>query len=168
MTLSEVNALDRDGFVAALGGVFEHSPWVAEAAWHRRPFASLDALHAAMVAAMRGAAEDTRLALVRAHPELAGKAAIRGELTADSTSEQSGAGLAHCSPGEFTRLHELNREYNLKFGFPFIIAVKGLDRAAIIARFAERLERDRPVEFEEALRQIERIARLRLEALVDE
>ncbi|HEV8552899.1 MAG TPA: 2-oxo-4-hydroxy-4-carboxy-5-ureidoimidazoline decarboxylase [Casimicrobiaceae bacterium] len=167
MTLDELNARDRRGFVVALGGVFEDSPWVAEAAWPRHPFATLDALYRAMVDAVRGASEDTQLALIRAHPELAGKAAVRGQLTADSKAEQSGAGLTQCSPQELARLQELNRAYNTKFGFPFIIAVKGLDRAAIIARFAERLERDRATEFEEALQQIARIAWLRLEALVE-
>jgi len=168
MTLVELNARDRRGFVVALGGVFEDSPWVAEAAWPRHPFATLDALYRAMVDAVRGAGEDAQLTLIRAHPELAGKAAVRGRLTADSKAEQSGAGLNQCSPQEFARLQELNRAYNTKFGFPFIIAVKGLDRAAIIARFAERLERDRATEFEEALQQIARIAWLRLEALVEE
>lgn len=168
MTLEELNARDRRGFVVALGRVFEDSPWVAEAAWPRHPFATLDALYRAMVDAVRSAGEDAQLALIRAHPELAGKAAVRGELTADSTAEQSGAGLTQCSPQEFARLQELNGAYNTKFGFPFIIAVKGLDRAAIIERFTERLERDRATEFEEALQQIARIAWLRLEALVEE
>jgi 2-oxo-4-hydroxy-4-carboxy-5-ureidoimidazoline decarboxylase len=167
MTLAQVNALDHDGFVTALGGVFEHSPWVADAAWPRRPFASLDALHAAMVVAMRGAPEDAQLALVRAHPELADRAAIRGELTADSTREQSGAGLTDCSPREIIRLQHLNRAYRLKFGFPFIVAVKGLDRGTIIGRFAERLEHDRATEWEEALQQVARIARFRLEAMIE-
>jgi len=168
MTLAELNARDRRGFVVALGGVFEDSPWVAEAAWPRHPFTTLDTLYRAMVDAVRGAGEDAQLALIRAHPELAGKAAVRGRLTAHSKAEQSGAGLNQCSPQEFARLQELNRAYNAKFGFPFIIAVKGLDRAAIIERFAERLERDRATEFEEALQQIARIAWLRLEALVEE
>jgi 2-oxo-4-hydroxy-4-carboxy-5-ureidoimidazoline decarboxylase len=166
MTLADVNALDRGAFVAALGGVFEHSPWIAEAVWPQRPFADLDALHAAMVAAMRRASADAKLALVRTHPELAGKAAARGELTPDSAREQAGAGLAGCSPEEFRRLGALNRAYNTKFGFPFIIAVKGLDRPAIIARFAERIERDRSSELEEALQQIARIARVRLETML--
>jgi 2-oxo-4-hydroxy-4-carboxy-5-ureidoimidazoline decarboxylase len=168
MTLDELNARDRRGFVVALGGVFEDSPWVAEAAWPRHPFSTLDALYRAMVDAVRGAPEDTQLALIRAHPELAGKAAVAGQLTADSKAEQSGAGLNQCSPQEFARLQELNRAYNTKFGFPFIIAVKGLDRAAIIERFTERLERDRATEFEESLEQIGRIAWLRLEALIEE
>ena len=167
MTLAELNARDRRGFVVALSGVFEDSPWVAEAAWPRHPFATLDALYRTMLDAVRGAAEDAQLALIRAHPELAGKAAIRGQLTADSNAEQTGAGLTQCSPQEFARLQELNRAYNTRFGFPFIIAIKGLDRAAIIARFTERLERDRATELEEALQQIARIAWLRLEALVE-
>jgi 2-oxo-4-hydroxy-4-carboxy-5-ureidoimidazoline decarboxylase len=165
MTLDELNARDRRGFVVALGGVFEDSPWVAEAAWPRHPFSTLDALYRAMVDAVRGADQDTQLALIRAHPELAGKAAVGGQLTADSKAEQSGAGLNQCSAQEFARLQELNRAYSTKFGFPFIIAVKGLDRAAIIERFTERLERDRATEFEESL---EQIAWLRLEALVEE
>ena len=168
MTLAELNARDRRGFVVALGGIFEDSPWVAEAAWPRHPFETLDALYRAMVDAVRAVADNAQLALIRAHPELAGKAAVRGQLTADSKAEQSGAGLNQCSPQEFARLQELNRAYNAKFGFPFIIAVKGLDRAAIIKRFTERLERDRAAEFEEALQQIARIAWLRLEALVEE
>jgi 2-oxo-4-hydroxy-4-carboxy-5-ureidoimidazoline decarboxylase len=167
MNLAQVNALDRAAFVAVLGGVFEHSPWVADAAWSRRPFASRDALHAAMVAAMRSAPEKVQLALVRAHPELADRAALHGELTADSTREQSGAGLTDCSPRELVRLQDLNHAYKLKFGFPFIVAVKGLDRGEIIARFAERLEHDRATEWEGALQQIARIAGFRLEAMIE-
>jgi 2-oxo-4-hydroxy-4-carboxy-5-ureidoimidazoline decarboxylase len=166
VTLAELNALDRGAFVAALGGVFEHSPWVAEAVWPQRPFATVEALHAAMVEAVFDAPEEAALALICAHPELAGKAAVRGELTADSKAEQSGAGLTQCSPEEFARLHELDRAYNTKFGFPFIIAVKGLDAAVIIACFAARLERGRDLEFDEALAQIARIARFRLEAML--
>jgi len=168
MTLAHVNALDRARFVAALGDVFEHSPWVAEAAWSMRPFEAVDALHSAMVAAMHSAPAAAQLALIRAHPELAGNAAIRGELTVDSKTEQSGAGLDRCSPAEYARLQELNRAYNEKFGFPFIIAVRGLDRTAIIGRFAERVGRDREQEFDEALQQIARIARFRLEGLIED
>ena len=167
MTLVELNALDREAFVARLGGVFEHSPWVAEAAWAKRPFASVDALHSAMAGIVRDAGEARQLVLVRAHPELAGKAMVRSELTADSKSEQSGAGLTQCSAEEFARLQDLNRTYTLKFGFPFILAVKGYDRAGIIECFAARLDNDRATEFAEALAQIARIARLRLEALIE-
>jgi len=166
MRLDELNHCDRAEFVAALGGIFEHSPWIAERACAARPFATVDALHRAMVEAVHAAPEDARLALIRAHPELAGKAAIRGELTADSTQEQAGAGLSQCSPEEFERLTALNTTYNAKFGFPFILAVKGHDRASILREFARRVERDRAVEFDEALAQIARIARFRLDALV--
>jgi len=166
MTLAEINGMEKEAFVGALGGIFEHSPWVAERAFSDRPFASVDALHAAMVAAVARAPESEQLALLRAHPELAGKAAIRGELTADSRNEQSGAGLSQCSPEEFARLAELNRRYNLKFGFPFILAVKGFDRAGILREFARRVEQDRSSESAESLAQIARITRFRLEAFV--
>jgi len=167
-TLTDINAMDEAAFVQALGGVFEHSPWVAQRAFARRPFASVDALHAAMVAVVDRAAEAEKLALLRAHPELAGKAAIRGELTADSTSEQSGAGLAQCSAEEYARLTDLNATYNARFGFPFILAVKGYDRAGIIDEFARRVTRDRAVEFAECLRQIGRITRMRLDVLINQ
>jgi 2-oxo-4-hydroxy-4-carboxy-5-ureidoimidazoline decarboxylase len=166
MTLAGLNTMDRAAFVTLLGGIFEHSPWIAEAAWNARPFTTIDALHAAMVAVIDGAGEAQRLALLRAHPELAGKAAVRGELTRNSTQEQAGAGLDRCSPEELARIQSLNAAYNAKFGFPFIVAVKDLDRAGIIDRFADRLEHDRAAEFSEALAQVARIARVRLEALI--
>jgi len=166
MTLDEINRLDRAGFVAALGGIFEYSPWVAESAFAARPFASIATLHEAMVAAMQGASDTQKLSLLRAHPELAGKAAIRAELTPDSTREQAGAGLAACSASEFAQLTELNARYNTKFGFPFILAVKGYDRAGIIAEFARRIEHDRATEFAECLQQIAKITRFRLDVLL--
>ncbi|MEP7207065.1 MAG: 2-oxo-4-hydroxy-4-carboxy-5-ureidoimidazoline decarboxylase [Casimicrobiaceae bacterium] len=165
MTLVELNAMEQAAWVAALGGVFEHSPWVAEGVWSRRPFASIDALHAAMVAVVDAAGEARQLALLRAHPELAGKAAVRGELTVESRTEQAGAGLDQCSSDEFGRLQALNSRYNDKFGFPFIVAVKGLDRAGILRELARRLEHDRGIEFAECLRQVARIARFRLEVM---
>lgn len=168
MRLADVNAMDRASFVAALGGVFEHSPWVAERAFASRPFGGVDALHRSMVDAMHRASSDEQLALVRAHPELAGRAMVRDELTADSASEQSGAGLTQCSPEEFARLTELNARYGAKFGFPFILAVKGYDRPGVIAELARRVERDVETEFAEALGQIARIARFRLEAKLPE
>lgn len=166
MNLAALNALDRAAFVAALGGIFEHSPWVAERSFDALPVASVDALHAAMMAVVRNAPLDLRLSLLRAHPELAGKAAIRGEITTDSASEQSGAGLDRCSPEEFARLTALNAAYNARFGFPFILAVRGYDRAGILREFARRVEHDRDIEFDEALAQVARIARFRLHALV--
>jgi 2-oxo-4-hydroxy-4-carboxy-5-ureidoimidazoline decarboxylase len=166
MTLTELNRMDRDAFVRALGGVFEHSPWIAAIAWERRPFVSVGALHDAMVDVVRDAGAASQLALLRAHPELAGRAMVRRELTADSTLEQAGAGLADCSPEEFARLQDLNARYNEKFGFPFILAVKGLDRARILREFARRLADDRDVEFTAAVAQVGRIARFRLDALL--
>jgi OHCU decarboxylase len=167
MRLAELNALEPSRFVAALRGVFEHSPWIAAAACDRRPFASVDALHVTMIEVVRDAPPEAQFALLRAHPELASKAAIRGELTTESNREQAGAGLTSCSPAEFARLHALNRAYDAKFGFPFIIAVAGLGRAEIIKRCEERIERDRATEFAEALAQVARISRARLEALIE-
>jgi len=166
LNLAEVNATDRAAFVAALGGIFEHSPWVAERAFDARPFASVEALHGAMVAAMRGAPHAEQLALIRAHPELAGRAMVRNELTADSTNEQAGAGLTQCTPAEYARLVDLNARYNAKFGFPFILAVRGYDRQGVIAEFARRVERSAEEEFDDALAQIARITRFRLDALL--
>jgi len=167
MTLGQINAMGEAAFVQAFVGVFEHSPWVAQRAFADGPFASVDELHAAMVAVVDRASAEDKLALLRAHPELAGKAAIRGELTADSTNEQSGAGLSQCSAEEYAQLTELNARYNARFGFPFILAVKGYDRAGVIAEFARRVTRDRDAELAECQRQIGRITRLRLDALID-
>jgi 2-oxo-4-hydroxy-4-carboxy-5-ureidoimidazoline decarboxylase len=163
--LRALGALSRDGFVAALAGIFEHSPWVAERAWERRPFADIDALHRAMRDAVEAADASLQLALIDAHPELAGKAAIRGELTTESTREQTGAGLDQCSPDEFAALQALNREYRDAFGFPFILAVRGYDRAGIIEQMRRRVRHDRATEIQESLAQIYRIARFRLDDL---
>ena len=165
-TLDRINAADRTEFVTAFGGVFEHSPWVAERAWSQRPFISLDALHEGMRAIVDAASRDEQLALIRAHPTLAGKAAIRGELTEASTREQKGAGLDQCSPAEFAKLTSLNDAYEATFGFPFIIAVRGHTRASIISAMAQRLDNDAPDEHDEALRQIARIARFRLADMI--
>ena len=166
MKIADVNAMDEAAFAAALGGVFEHSPWVARRAFAARPFADVAALHAAMVAAVDRATEAEKLALLRAHPELAGRAAVRGELTADSTKEQSGAGLTQCSPEEFAQLTALNRRFNEKFGFPFILAVKGWDRPGILGEFARRVEHERAVEFAACLGEVAKITRFRLDALL--
>lgn len=168
MKLAEINALAREAFVARLGGIFEHSPWVAERAAGARPFTDVGALHAAMAAAMRAASHDQQLALLRAHPELAGKAMVTKTLTADSTNEQSRSGLTNCSAEEFAQLQALNAAYNKKFGWPFILAVKHLDRATIIRIFAERLELSAADEFEACLANIEKITRWRLDDQVRE
>ena len=168
MTLNEINLLSRDVFTTRLGGIFEHSPWVAERAWDTRPFADVTTLHAAMTAAMRAAPHAQQLALLRAHPELAGKAMVTNTLTADSTNEQSRSGLTNCSAEEFAQLQMLNAAYNKKFGWPFILAVKHLDRATIIRTFAGRIESSAADEFEACLANIEKITRWRLEDQVDD
>jgi len=161
--VAQLSAMDQASFVAALEGIFEHSPWVAERAWEHRPYADRDALLAALVQEMRAATAEERHALISAHPELAGKAAVRGELTAESTSEQRGAGLDSCTPEEFARLQALNAAYRARFGIPFVVAVRGRDRAAILAALEARLGNSAEAETAEALGQIERIAALRLE-----
>lgn len=166
MTLDQLNALDREAFTRALGAVFEHSPWVAAGAWLQRPYTSVEALHAAMCGVVRQAGPAAQLALIRAHPQLAGKAAVAGALSADSTREQRGAGLDQCSPEEYLRLTELNARYIARFGFPFILAVRGCTRQGIIANMAARVDNHRQAEMNEALRQIERIAALRLADLI--
>jgi 2-oxo-4-hydroxy-4-carboxy-5-ureidoimidazoline decarboxylase len=166
-TLEQLNHASADAFVAALSGIFEHSPWVAESAAQQRPYASIDALHRTMSQAVETSGEASQLALINAHPELAGKAAVRGELTAESTREQSGAGLNQCTQEEFDRLQALNRAYREKFGFPFILAVRGYDRHGIIANFEARVNNTRPDEMRASLDQIYRIARFRLDELID-
>jgi 2-oxo-4-hydroxy-4-carboxy-5-ureidoimidazoline decarboxylase len=166
-TLDQINHISADAFVAALSGIFEHSPWVAEVAAAQRPYASIDALHHTMSNIVETADEEEQLALINAHPELAGKAAVRGELTAESTREQSGAGLAQCTQEEFDKLLRLNEAYRGKFGFPFILAVRGYDRHGIIANFEARLNNSRADELRASLDQIYRIARFRLDDLID-
>lgn len=166
MNLDTLNSVSPADFIDALGGIYEHSPWVAHAIVAQRPFADPDALARAMARAVEDAGEDAQMALIRAHPQLAGKAAIAGELTESSTREQRGAGLDQCTPEEFARLTQLNDAYQEKFGFPFILAVKGHTRDSILANLAARLPNGVAEERTEALRQIDRIARFRLEALL--
>lgn len=170
-SLDELNRCDARAFTTALQGIYEHSPWIAARIAPQRPFASLAALKLALQQAVASATEAEQLGLIRAHPELAGKAAIAGELTRESTGEQARAGLNNCSAEEFASLQKLNAEYNGKFGFPFILAVKGpdgqgLSRQTIIATFARRLKNQRADEKMENLRQIGRIAELRLNDLL--
>ncbi len=168
LTLEQLNAAPQDEFTALLDGTYEHSPWIAREAWRRRPFASPAALKRAMTESVRAAGRDAQLALIRAHPELAGKAMVAKALTAESTHEQGAAGLTACTPEEFATLQRLNAEYGAKFGFPFILAVRGprglgLTRSAIIAAFERRLANHPDFEFAEALRNIHRIAEIRLD-----
>ena len=162
MRLSDLNTASREDFVAALGAVFEHSPWIAEASFDARPFETVEALHAAMLSAIENAADDAKLALIKAHPDLAGKAARAGALTEHSTREQSGAGLDRLSAEERDRFTELNEAYRARFGFPFVMAVKGRDKAEILAAFVARLQHDADTEAATALAEIEAIALLRL------
>ncbi len=168
LTLPQLNALDAAAFVQVLGAIFEHSPWVAERVLIQRPFDSTPALHAAMVAAIEAEGSEAQLTLIRAHPELAGKAAVRGELTEESSREQSGAGLDRCSPQEFAELQRLNTRYNEKFGFPFIVAVRGHTRHSIIALMAQRLDNSAQAEQGECLQQIYKIGKFRLGDLLAE
>lgn len=165
--LDQLNAASVTDFVALLDGTYEHSPWIAERAAAARPFATLAALKVALARVVREASVDEQLGLIRAHPELAGKAAVAGELTAESTNEQSKAGLTACTPEEFAKLQQLNAAYNARFGFPFILAVRGprgtgFTRQEIIATFERRLRAHPDLERAECLRQIHRIAEIRL------
>jgi N-carbamoyl-L-amino-acid hydrolase len=167
LSLDQINAAGSDEFVHLLEGCYEHSPWVAAAAWAQRPYATLAALKRGLVRSVREAGRERQLALIRTHPELAGKAAVRDSLTAESRHEQGRAGLADCTADEFERLQQLNAAYNARFGWPFMLAVRGprglgLSRAEIIATFERRVVGHPDFEFAEALRNIHRIAEIRL------
>lgn len=161
-TLAALNALDRDGFTAALGDLYEHAPWVAARAWEARPFADASALARALAAVVEAASAEEQLALLRAHPDLAGKAAIMGELTPESRREQAGAGLDRLTPEEHARFTALNAAYRERFGFPFILAVKGADKAVILAAFEARLGNPPAAERATALAEVHKIAGFRL------
>ncbi len=168
LTLDQINAAAAAEFVTLLDGSYEHSPWIAQRAAACRPFASLAQLKLALAGVVRDAGREAQLTLVRAHPELAGKAMVSKTLTTESTDEQGKAGLTECNAAEFARLQQLNTEYNAKFGFPFILAVRGprglgLDRTEIIATFARRLDHHPDFELAECLRNIHRIAEIRLD-----
>jgi len=164
LTLSDINRLDRVRFVAALGGVFEHSPWVATQAWAERPFASIDHLHRAMMEVVRATSREVRIDFLRMHPELAGKEAQAGTMTDHSTAEQ--AGLDALTRNELQTLRRLNAAYAAKHGFPFIIAVLKNTRSQIFEALRTRLERDTDTELDDALEQISIITRLRLGRLL--
>ena len=166
--LADLNAQPAAAFVAALAGIFEHSPWVAERVAGERPFRSRLHLHESMCEAVSRVGVDEQLALIRAHPELAGRSAARGELTAASTREQKGAGLADCSDSQLAHIRALNAQYAQRFGFPFVLAVKGHNTASIIAELERRVRNDAEAERSVALAQIARIAGFRLADLVDE
>jgi 2-oxo-4-hydroxy-4-carboxy-5-ureidoimidazoline decarboxylase len=163
VALGSLDAADEATFVAALGEVYEHAPWVAQAVWHRRPFATLAALHEAMMAAVRAAPAEQRLTLIRGHPDLAGKAARAGAMTAHSQGEQASAGLERLSEAEFAQFHRLNGAYREKFGIPFIICARRHGKDSILQQFERRLQNGTAEEAETALAEIFRIAALRLD-----
>ena len=159
---------DRAQFLQAQGRVYEHSPWIAEALWAvglKPEHDQVEALHRDLAAIVDAAPREKQLALLKAHPDLAGRLAMRGELTAESTSEQAGAGLDKCSPDEFRRFTGLNDIYKARFGFPFILAVKGKGRAEILQNFEHRIHNKPETEFRTALNEVHKIALLRLRDL---
>lgn len=167
-TLASLNTATPAQFLAILGGVFEHSPWVAERVLAARPFADVPALHAAMMDAVTAATRDEQLALIRAHPELAGREAVDGTLTTDSSSEQGRLGLTALSRAEFARITALNQRYRERFGFPCIIALAlHRDRASVFTAFEKRIQNDPKQELRAAPEQIGHITRSRLARLLD-
>ena len=168
LSIDDLNRMTAAEFTASFGDVAEHSPWVAERAAGARPFADRDAVALAFAAALRGATRDERLAVLRAHPDLAGRAAVSGDLSEDSRREQAGAGLDRLTPQEFERFTALNAAYRERFDIPFIFAVKGATKEMILAAFEERLANGREVELDNAIDNVCRIMRFRIEDRVAE
>jgi 2-oxo-4-hydroxy-4-carboxy-5-ureidoimidazoline decarboxylase len=162
MTLEQLNQMPGTEFVASLSAIFEHSPWVAENVVNKRPFSSLEALHVAMVSAVKLAPLETQLILIRAHPDLGAKL----KMSQQSVSEQAGLGLDRLSQTEFEQFSSLNSAYREKFGFPFIVAVRNHTRASILENFVVRLENTAQLEVETALEEIYKIAKFRLQDLI--
>jgi 2-oxo-4-hydroxy-4-carboxy-5-ureidoimidazoline decarboxylase len=158
-----ISAPSKAVFVEKFGHIFEHSPWVVERTWERRPFADVEALLTAFMAVVDDAGEHAQLKLIEAHPELAARVA----LTEASAAEQKGAGLSDLTPAEFERFSEMNAQYRQKFGFPFVICVRLQTKQSILANFERRLEHDDVTERAEAITEIGKIARLRLHDLIE-
>ena len=165
--MAPINAMDRAAFVQKFGGIFENSPWVAEKAWEKRPFATLDDMHAAMVTVAKYAPAAMQLTLLQSHPDLAGKEAEAGTMTASSVAEQASAGLNALSHAEMVQMSDLNAAYKMKFGFPFIIAVRMHTKEGILFEFKGRLQNDTQTEFANDLQNVYIITRLRLNKLLD-
>lgn len=163
LSIEEVNGYEQRQFIETLGWVFEHSPWVAERVWHRRPFASCAHLCEAMNGEVAKASMEEKLALLRAHPDLG----TRAKISPSSAGEQAGAGLDRLTEDEYIWLIELNGAYREKFGFPFLYAVKGSDTSVILEALERRLKSNLENEFSEALRQVYRIAQFRLEDIIN-
>ncbi|HTY88931.1 MAG TPA: 2-oxo-4-hydroxy-4-carboxy-5-ureidoimidazoline decarboxylase [Candidatus Acidoferrum sp.] len=166
IALSQLNAGSRAEFVNAIGPVFEHSPWIAGAVWTQRPFAGVDQLHAALCDTVTRAGEEKQLALICAHPDLVGRAALAGKLTRESASEQAGAGLDRLSPEEIAWFEKSNAAYREKFGFPFVICARRNHKEAIVQGLTARLQHSRAQEIKTALEEIFKIAELRLRDLI--
>jgi 2-oxo-4-hydroxy-4-carboxy-5-ureidoimidazoline decarboxylase len=166
VTLSRLNSLTRDEFVCVVGPVFEHSPWIADAAWEKRPFADLEALHQALMNVVESAGEDKQVKLIQAHPDLAGRAALAGTLTAGSNREQASAGLDKLAAEEIALFQKNNQAYREKFGFPFVICARLNKKEAILKGFELRLSNTREQEIRTALGEIGKITRLRLRDLI--
>jgi OHCU decarboxylase len=168
MTLSELNSMSQGDFVRIVGPVFENSPWIAEAAWAQRPFADLDHLHRSMMQVVEHAGEEKQVKLIQAHPDLVGRAALAGTLTAESNREQASAGLDRLSAEEIAAFQKNNAAYREKFGFPFVICARLNKKEAILRGFETRLKNPREQEIKTALDEIGKIARLRLQDLITE
>jgi 2-oxo-4-hydroxy-4-carboxy-5-ureidoimidazoline decarboxylase len=164
--MAAINAMDHDAFVQKFGGIFEKSPWVADRVWEKKPFASLDAMHSAMVDIVKYAALPNQLALLQAHPDLAGKEAQAGAMTTSSVAEQASAGLNALSKEEMTQISNYNTAYKARFGFPFIIAVRMHTKEGIFFDFARRLHNDTQTEYLNDLQNVYAITRLRLDKLL--
>ncbi|HEY5258496.1 MAG TPA: 2-oxo-4-hydroxy-4-carboxy-5-ureidoimidazoline decarboxylase [Candidatus Baltobacteraceae bacterium] len=162
MTVAQLNAADRAQFIASIGFAFENSPWIAQSAWDRRPFADVDDLFGALLGVLDGASNEQRLALIAAHPDLAGRVARGGRLTAASRDEQSAAGLDRLTAQELARFCELNATYRNRFGFPFVICAREQTTASILRELDRRSQNERENEIATALAEIGKIARLRL------
>lgn len=167
-TISELNNLEREIFVRVTGPVFEHSPWIAEAAWRKRPFADLETLHHAVCDIVKNAGETKHLALIRAHPDLAARASLAARLTRESVGEQAAAGLNDLSPDEAAFFQKNNDAYKEKFGFPFVICARLNNKQAILTGFKTRLGNSRGEEIQAALQEIFAIAKLRLRDLISD
>jgi 2-oxo-4-hydroxy-4-carboxy-5-ureidoimidazoline decarboxylase len=167
--MTKISQMDRQTFLDNFAGIYEHSSWIAEQTWDKGLSTAEDTargLRAMMIDVVDAAGREPQLALLRAHPDLAGKLAINGELTAESTSEQASAGLDKCTLDEFNTIQSLNERYKTRFGFPYILAVKGRNVPEIIENFSSRVDNDIETEFSEALSQVHQIALLRLDALI--
>ena len=165
-TLPQLNQLDQAEFVRVVGPVFEHSPWIAGLTWLKKPFSDLNQLHRTLCETVSRSGQEAQLALIRAHPDLVGRASLAGTLTRESTGEQASAGLNQLSPAEIDLFQRQNAAYQEKFGFPFVICARLNKKAVILAGFERRLQNSREPEIKTALEEIFKIAELRLRDLI--